>query len=90
MALSADDLSKLEALLGGAEADATALAMLRQQLPGLSLTRCDASDVDAEQPFREYPRFTLYLVDGTDHCWRLTVDPDRATGLVVVHHNVAA
>ncbi|KIZ34678.1 MULTISPECIES: hypothetical protein [Rhodopseudomonas] len=90
MALSNDDLGKLEALLGSAEADAAALTTLRQQLPGLSLTRCDASDMDCEQPFREYPKFSLYLVDGTDHCWRLTTDPARATGLVVVQHKAAA
>jgi len=90
MALSADDLTRIEALLGAAEADTQTLVALRRQFPGLSLTRCDAADVDSEQPFREYPRFSLYLVDGTDHCWRLTIDPDRATGLVVVQHKVAA
>ncbi len=66
------------------------LTALRQQLPKLSLTRCDASDIDAETPFRAFPRFTLYLVDGADHCWKLTSDPARATGLVVVQHKVAA
>jgi hypothetical protein len=90
MALSDQDLIAIDVLLADPDADASALAALRRQLPKLTLTRCDASDIDAETPFRAYPRFTLYLVDGADHCWTLTSDPDRATGLVVVQHKVPA
>jgi hypothetical protein len=90
MALSDHDLSGIEALLGAPDADAQAFAAVRQQYPGLSLTRCDPSDIDLEQPFRQYPRYSLYLVDSADHCWKLTSDPARATGLVVVHHKVPA
>lgn len=83
MTLSADDLVVIEALLAAPDADVGALAELRRRFPGLSLTRCEASDVDAELPFRECRQFNLYLVDATDHCWRLTSDPARATGVVV-------
>ncbi|MGP9813533.1 hypothetical protein ACTZWT_18650 [Rhodopseudomonas sp. NSM] len=90
MALSADDLTRLDALLGDAEACGKLVANLRQQFPGLSLTQCDASDVDHEQPFRVCPQLSLYLVDSSDHCWTITGDPARATGLVVAHHKAAA
>ena len=89
MGLSATDLSRIEALLGAPGAATPALAALRQSFPRLSLTRCDPSDLGAELPFRAFGRFDLYLVDGTDHCWRLTSDPERATGVVVVTHKEA-
>lgn len=84
MGLSANDLVQIEALLAAPGAQAQALALLRQSFPRLSLTRCDPSDLGDERPFRAFGRFELHLVDGTDHCWRLTSDPERATGLVVV------
>jgi hypothetical protein len=90
MALSDADLAQIETLLTAPAAGAAALADFRRRFPGLTLTRCDASDMGAEAPFREYPRFNLYLVDAADHCWRLTADPARATGIVVAQRKVRA
>jgi hypothetical protein len=90
MTLSADELAEIEASLAAPDADIRALADLRRRFPRISLTHCDASDVGVELPFREFPKFSLYLVDGTDHCWRLTGDAARATGIVVVPHKVSA
>ena len=90
MALSADQLAEIETLLTAPNADAGAFADLRRRLPGISLTRCDASDMGVEPVFRQHGRFSLYLVDGADHCWRLTGDAARATGIVVVEHKVTA
>jgi len=90
VALSTQDLAQIEALLTPRGGDAQALSELRRKLPGLSFTRCDLSDLGAEQPFREYPRFSLYLVDRVDHCWRITLDPARATGVVVAQHKAGA
>lgn len=90
MALTDDHLREIETLLGAPESDAQAVAELRRRLPGISITRCDPSDLGVETPFREFPRFSLYLVDGSDHCWRLTADPACATGLVVVQEKVSA
>ena len=83
MALTENDLAQLEALLGSAEVDVNPLADFRQRFPGLSLTRCDASDMGSDEPFRTYPGFNLYLVDGSNHCWHITGDPAAATGIVV-------
>jgi hypothetical protein len=85
MAINADEIEHIEKLLAGASLE-TLLSELRERFPELSLTRCEASDIDTETPFREYGRYSLYLVDGADHCWRLTDDPRRATGLVVAVH----
>jgi hypothetical protein len=83
MPLTAADIKEIDALLGAPEADAAAVAALKARLPRFSLTRADASDLGADTPFRQYPRFDLYLVDGRSHCWTLTSDPQLATGLVV-------
>lgn len=83
MALSDAELDAIEGLLAAAAPAETAIPALRERLPGLSVTRCDASDVDAETPFRVWPHVSLFLVDAADHCWRLTSDPARATGIVV-------
>lgn len=90
MGLSLHELAQIDALLAAPDAGVNALADLRQRFPGLSLTRCDASDVDSDEPFRSYTRFNLYLVDGAAHCWQLTMDPERATGLVVADIKVCA
>lgn len=89
MALNAEDLAIIEELLGAPDADAPAIAAIRQRFPKLSLTRCDPSDMDAETPFRQFARFDLHLVNGGGHCWRLTAAPEEATGLVVVRRSVA-
>jgi hypothetical protein len=83
MALSEADFAEIEALLARPEVDRRVLADLRARFPSLSFTLCDASDVDAEEPFRQYGAFSLHLVDAADHCLRLTLDPERATGLVL-------
>jgi len=90
MTLTGDDLREIEALLGAPDANAQTLADTRRRFPHVSFTRCDASDLGVEQPYREFARFSLYLVDGHDHCWQLTSDPARATGLVVVQAKVSA
>jgi hypothetical protein len=67
--MSADELVRIEAMLATPEAVLPAMHDFRRAFPDLSLTRCDESDLAGEQPFREYPQFKLYLVDGNNHCW---------------------
>ena len=75
MSLGTSELAEIDELLN-AESDtspsrnARGLDGFRVRFPRLSLTRCDASDLDAETPFRVYPRLSLFLVDASDHCWR--------------------
>lgn len=79
--ISQDDLLRMDSLLAAPEGNP--LADFRKRFPGLSLTRCDAQDMSGEAAYREYAGFNLYLVDGRDHCWRITDDPAAATGFVV-------
>ena len=84
MSLDAAELMEIEAMLATSAEPAQVIAGLRGRFPALTVTQCDPSDVDLETPFRTMARFSLYLVDGVDHCWRLTTETARATGLVVV------
>lgn len=83
MAISDRELAEIEGLLNGGAMGAELSTAFRQRFPGLTLTRCAATDVDQVVPYRCYPGFDLHLVDRSEHCWRMTPDPDRATGIVL-------
>lgn len=85
-ALTAENLAQIEALLAAPDATLTALSDFRQRFPGVSYTRCDPSDVDGENPYKEFARFTLYLVSAVNHCVTMTRDPAVATGIIVVEN----
>ncbi|MEW6132093.1 MAG: hypothetical protein AB1591_02860 [Pseudomonadota bacterium] len=84
--ISQDDLARIDGLLAEPAAG-NPLGDFRKNFPGLSLTRCDAQDMSGEPAFREYTKYNLYLVDGRDHCWRITDDPGSATGIVLAVRN---
>lgn len=83
MSLDAGASSAIDSFLATAPADHVTLTALRQFAPHMTVTRCDAVDVRDETPFREYALCNLYLIDGRDHCWKITGDPAAATGLVL-------
>ncbi|MDB5655393.1 MAG: uncharacterized protein JWQ94_3006 [Tardiphaga sp.] len=86
MALGPDDLVKIEQMLSVPGADGHVFADLRKAFPHLSWTRCDASDL-TEAPYRSYSRFDIHLLDSADHCVTVTIDPVRATGIVLAERN---
>ena len=88
MALSVDELSEIERVLAAPGTDAQVLVEVRRRFPHLSWTRCDASDV-VEEPFRSYLRFDLHLLNSTDHCAQITVDPTCATGIILAARKAA-
>jgi hypothetical protein len=83
MAITDQDLAEIETLLAGGGVGGAFSVKFRERFPGLTLTRCAASDMDHEVSYRRYPGFDLYLVDRSDHCWRMTADLGRATGIVL-------
>jgi hypothetical protein len=91
MAITDSELAQIEKLIAAADMAQGALAAeFRQRFPGLSLTRCAASDLNGESPFRTTPGFDLHLVDRSEHCWRLTTEPARATGIVLAQTKARA
>jgi hypothetical protein len=83
MALAADALDRIRVVLEGEGPAGVRIAQLRQAFPGVSLTRCDASDMDSEQPVLETGGFAVYLIDTSEHCVRITSQLEAATGLIV-------
>jgi hypothetical protein len=43
-----------------------------------------------EVPFRSYAHCDLFLLDGRDHCVRVTADPAVATGLIIAAKGASA
>jgi len=82
--LTSENLAKIEAMLGAPDATDAVLKDFRANFPGVSITRCDPSDVAGEKPYKQFPRFTLYLISAVDHCVTMTLDPGMATGIIVV------
>lgn len=83
MVLHQDILARVDEALSRASSERAALTLLRYAARGFSAIRCDAEDLREEQPFRAYPRCDLFLLDGRDHCFRITRELEEATGFVV-------
>ena len=83
MPITTEQFLEIDRLLASGGANGATVASLRKIGPGMTATRCDASDMADETPFRTYERANLYLLDGRDHCVRVTNDPDVATGLII-------
>lgn len=83
MALAANSIDQIRSLLEGEGSASERIANLRKAFPGISLTRCDASDMDNETPALQVGNFDVYLIDTSEHCVRITTQPEAATGLIV-------
>ncbi len=75
-----NDIAHLAETLG---VDYAALAHLRQVYPGLYFTHCLDDDINDVEPVLRGAGINLYLVDGRQHCLRLTEDFQAATGVVL-------
>jgi hypothetical protein len=51
--------------------------------PGVYFTHCLDDDINDIEPVLRGAGFNLYLVDGRQHCLRLTKDLQAATGVVL-------
>ena len=59
------------------------LSQLRNAYPDLHFTYCMNADVISTPPVEKRQAFNVYLVDGREHCLRLTTDYNVATGVVL-------
>lgn len=83
MPITIEQMREIAALVGSSPVDAGLIAKLRGVAPGVTATRCDAADMVDETPYQSHDRANLYLLDGRDHCARVTNDPAVATGVIV-------
>jgi Family of unknown function (DUF6129) len=81
--ITAERLDQIGRLLQVQGLDETAIRALRQAFPDLHFTWCRDDELNGAEPVREWEGFNLYLVDGRDHCMRVTADATVATGLVL-------
>jgi hypothetical protein len=83
MALTPQQLDGIGQLLVSLAPDINPLPALRASLPGLAVSRCDASDMRGETAFRLAGAYQVFLVDTASHCWRMVDNPDHASGVVI-------
>jgi len=56
--------------------------MLKECFPDISFVRLSARDID-EAPYCELDEYSLYLLDTSEHCVKITSNLDTASGIVV-------
>jgi hypothetical protein len=78
------DIEMIEQFLEECEDRRSLSAMFKERFPGVSLTRCEPSDIAGDTPFRSCQELDIHLVDGRDHCWKITQELIEATGVIVV------
>jgi hypothetical protein len=59
------------------------LQRLRERHPGVHFTYCMDDDLGGRRPYLERGAFNVYLVDGREHCLKVTPDLAGATGVVL-------
>jgi hypothetical protein len=83
MALGTAAIACIEDLLASTEGGADLGPLLKGAFPQMVITSCDEEDLDGARPFRNHPLVAIHLVDGSGHCWNLTEDTDKATGILL-------
>lgn len=56
---------------------------LRANWPDVHFSHCLDDEICGVEPVKSVPGINLYLVDGREHCLRLTNDLQGATGVVL-------
>jgi len=84
--IAADTIDRINSLLIESGLDETAVSRLRGMWPDIHFTCCSDDDVCGPEPVRESDGFSIYLIDGRDHCLCFTSSPEIATGLVLAAH----
>lgn len=70
--------------VSGQEIGEPLIAELRKRYPDYHFTWCFDDDIGATaRPWAQRPAFNLYLVNSSDHCSRLSNDPESASGVVL-------
>jgi len=79
-------IDEINSLLIDHGLDETAVNELRNKWPGIHFTYCSNDDICGPSAIRESDNFSIYLIDGRDHCLGFTSDIEIATGLVLAEN----
>jgi hypothetical protein len=63
--------------------DDALITSMRTEFAPLHFTYCYDDDISDRTPVIETDKFNLYLIDGREHCLKMTNDYEVATGIVV-------
>ena len=69
--------------IASAYLDDALITQLRAEFAPLHFTYCYDDDISDRTPVIETEQFNLYLIDGREHCLKMTNDYEAATGIVV-------
>jgi hypothetical protein len=69
--------------ISSAYLDDALITQLRAEFAPLHFTYCYDDDISGRTPAIETEKFNLYLIDGREHCLKMTNDYEAATGIVV-------
>ncbi|MDD2758660.1 MAG: DUF6129 family protein [Methylomonas sp.] len=81
--ISSEQLQRVAAAIRSGTLSESLVATLRSENPGIHFTYCMDDDLPNHEPVLEDAGFNLYLVDGREHCLRLTSNYEHATGIVI-------
>lgn len=76
-------LQQVVAVVRRAGLNEQTLAALRETFSDIHFTSCLDDDVGNIEPAHREAGFNVYLVDGREHCLKLTADIQSATGLLL-------
>ena len=81
--IAAERIQQVAEIVRRAGLNQQTVSALRESFPDLHFSHCLEDDVGAATPTLTGETFALYLIDGRDHCLRLTTDPEAATGILL-------
>lgn len=76
-------LKQIVAQVDASGVNESSMPALRAKFPNLHFTWCSEDDVPDSTAAWEAKQFSLYLIDGREHCLCLTTNKEIATGVVV-------
>ena len=76
-------LDEILAFVNAEGGEANVIAKLRERWPDMHFTHCLEDELCLEEPVREGETANVYVVDGSEHCMKITKDPDTATGILI-------
>lgn len=83
MIIQPPDALDLANRFAASPSDEVALAAFKAEYPGLRFFACTEDDVPPRlSPWLAVDGVEVYLMDATEHCVRLSRDPESACGLV--------
>lgn len=83
MMIAQADAQGLARRFAASASDDAALANFKAEHPGLRFFACSEDDIPARlSPWVSADGVEVYLMDATEHCVRLSKDPETACGLV--------